>query len=156
MTQRTNDQAPFNFADLNGEPEPERWGPRYSKPAKPGKLRRVEPPTNAPSGQPYDFSATKHRAKLKAEFTARANADRRAWADGKPIAIGYATEEGYATRNAVKTTIVEAYEEAMKSKRLREGNANALRPRKPHYMLRAGQWVLKEGSELEALLRQAA
>jgi hypothetical protein len=102
--------APFRFEDLNGRPEPESWGPRYTKPAKPGKVRHVEPPTNAPSGQPYGFCEKKHRAKLRAEFAAQANADRLAWATGK-LSLD---------RVGMHGGIVEAYKQAMREKRARE------------------------------------
>jgi hypothetical protein len=103
---------PFAFEDLplNWEGkriEPESWGPRYTKPAKPGKVRHVEPPTNAPSGQPYDFCEKKHRAKLRAEFAAQANADRVGWATGK-LSLD---------RVGMHGGIVEAYKQAMAAKR---------------------------------------
>lgn len=86
-----DDKRPFDFADLNGKPEPEKWGPKYSKPVKPGRKQSVDHwPTNAPSGQKGDFDAAKHRAKLRAEFEARANADRLAWATGNAIREAYA------------------------------------------------------------------
>ena len=61
--------------------EPEDWGPIYTKPPKPGKVDSDARTANqpAPGGQPYEFSATKHRAKLKAEFATLANAEKRAW-----------------------------------------------------------------------------
>ena len=107
-------ERPFRFEDLpleNGKRiEPEDWGPRYSKPVKAGKPVRREPPTNAASGQPFDFDAKKHRAKLKAEFAAQANADKRTWA---------------ADNSKAKHA---AYAAAPKYK-----------PRKPHYIFRAGE-----------------
>lgn len=111
-------ERPFRFEDIelnsNGKRiEPEDWGPIYSKPPKAGKVVRREPPTNAPSGQPYEFSAAKHRAKLKAEFTTLANAEKRAWAmnDSKAKHDAYAAAPKY-------------------------------KPRKPHYILREGGWRL--------------
>ena len=110
-------ERPFRFEDLpltNGKRiEPEDWGPRYSKPAKPGKARRVEPPSNCASGQHGDFDAAKHRAKLKAEFTTQANADKRKWAadDSKAKHAAYAAAPKY-------------------------------KPRKPHYIYRQGEWKL--------------
>lgn len=110
-------ERPFAFEDLpltNGKRiEPEDWGPRYSKPVKASKPVRREPPTNAPSGQPFDFDAKKHRAKLKAEFTAMCNADKRAWAmnDSKAKHAAYAAAPKY-------------------------------KPRKPHYLYRDGEWRL--------------
>ena len=138
--------VPFRFEDLAGEPEPEAWGPAYNIKRRRGQsvgdavreahaaVWKRDPVfhTNSPSGQAFEFSAAKHRARLKAEFTVQCNAERRAWADGKPRKGAYGKE----------TTILDAYEDAMKAKRLRESNANALPPRKPHYLLRAGQWVL--------------
>ena len=109
-------ERPFRFEDLpltNGKRiEPEDWGPRYSKPAKAKTVHR-EPPTNAPSGQPFDFDAKKHRAKLKAEFTTLANADKRSWAmnDSKAKHAAYASAPKY-------------------------------KPPKPHYVLRDGEWRL--------------
>jgi hypothetical protein len=86
-----DDKRPFDFADLNGKPDPEKWGPKYSKPAKTARKQSVDRfPTNCASGQKYDFDATKHRAKLRAEFEARANADRLAWATGSAIREAYA------------------------------------------------------------------
>ena len=111
-------ERPFRFEDIelnsNGKRiEPEDWGPIYSKPPKPGKVVRREPPTNAASGQPFDFDAKKHRAKLKAEFAAQANAEKRAWA---------------ADNSKAKHA---AYAAAPKYK-----------PRKPHFILREGEWRL--------------
>jgi hypothetical protein len=120
---------PFRFEDLpltNGKRiEPEEWGPKYSKPAKPGKPAD-RCPTNAPSGQKYDFDAAKHRSKMRAKFTAQASADRRNWAEGKPRATAWGKTE----------TIVEAYKQAMATKRARLATC------KPHYILRDGQWQI--------------
>ena len=110
-------ERPFRFEDLpltNGKRiEPEDWGPRYSKPVKAGKAVRREPPTNAASGQPFDFDAKKHRAKLKAEFAAQANVDKRAWAvnDSKAKHAAYAAAPKY-------------------------------KPRKPHYLYHGGEWKI--------------
>lgn len=86
-----DDKRPFDFADLNGKPDPEKWGPKYSKPA--AKPRRVNDetsiPTNCASGQKGNFSAAKHRAKLRAEFEAQAAADKLAWATGAAIREAY-------------------------------------------------------------------
>jgi hypothetical protein len=91
---------PFRFEDLNGKPEPESWGPKYSKPAKPGRKVDVDRwPSNCASGQKFDFDAVKHRAKILTEFRLAANADRLKWATGKAI--------------------VEAYKQAMAAKRER-------------------------------------
>jgi hypothetical protein len=105
-----DDKRPFAFEDLEGKPEPERWGPKYSKPTK---ARRVNDetniPTNCASGQKGDFDAKKHRAKMAAEFRALAEADKRAWANGfdRPCAFGK------------YETIVDVYEAAMAAKRAR-------------------------------------
>jgi hypothetical protein len=114
------DTRPFRFEDLNGKPEPESWGPKYSKPPKPGRKVDIDRwPSNCASGQKYDFDAAKHRAKLRAEFAAQANADRKAWAEGR-LTI---------QRPGFCGNIYEAYQRAPKYK-----------PRKPHYVLRAGEW----------------
>ena len=82
---------PFRFEDLKGRPEPERWGPKYSKP--PAKRVRFNDetniPTNCASGQKGPFSAAKHRAKLKAEFAAAAEAEKRKWAMSQAIRDAY-------------------------------------------------------------------
>ena len=77
---------PFAFEDLplneaGKHIEPKKWGPIYSKPPKPtAKPRGLDPwPSNCASGQKYDYSAAKHRAKLKAEYHRElqpANADK--------------------------------------------------------------------------------
>jgi hypothetical protein len=114
--------------DHNGRRvEPESWGPIYSKPVKPTHLRDYDPPTNAPSGQKGPIvDDAKFRAKLKAEFVARCNAERKAWADGK-LKIN---------RPGFHGDICDAYNQAMAEKRAR------LAARKPHYVLRAGEWKL--------------
>ena len=102
-----NNLRQFRFEDLNGAPEPEHWGPKYSKPAKPGKpVDRC--PTNCASGQKYDFDAAKHRAKLRAEFFAQAAQDRRDWAAGK-------AKSRSVGQNGL--TIAQAYAQAMREKR---------------------------------------
>jgi hypothetical protein len=110
---RESDLRPFSFDDLpcrdGKRVEPEKWGPKYSRPVKPGKpVDRC--PTNCASGQKYDFDAGKHRAKIRAEFVAQANADRRSWAEGKPRAKAWGLTE----------TIVDVYKAAMRDKRKRE------------------------------------
>jgi hypothetical protein len=98
---------PFRFEDLNGEPEPEKWGPKYSKPVKRARFNdETNIPTNCASGQKRCFDAAKHRAKLRAEFAALANADKREWALGK-------------SKNDRGETIEQAYALAMKAKRAR-------------------------------------
>lgn len=130
-----NSERPFAFEDLplndDGKRiEPEAWGPIYTKPpTKPKALRAYDPPTNAPSGQKGPVvDCAKLRAKIKAEFVAAANADRKAWATSKDIAT--------------------AYELAMAAKRARLADLAAVAavmtpaPRKPHYVLRNGEWKL--------------
>jgi len=131
--------APFRFEDLpvnaDGQRiEPESWGPVYDIKRKRGqsvsdavreaneRVWKRDPifHTNSPSGQAFEFRAAKHRARMKAEFTAVCNAERRKWAMSYDIAA--------------------AYEAAMAAKRAR------LAKRKPHYVLRAGQWQLKEAA----------
>lgn len=72
----TDDQRPFSFADLGGRPEPDRWGPKYSRPIKVKRTVNDETniPTNCASGQKGDFDAAKHRAKIRAESEAAARA----------------------------------------------------------------------------------
>ena len=67
--------------------------------------------TNSPSGQPFEFSAAKHRARMKAEFTAQCNASAAPGPTAGPRNLELV--EG-------SFTIVDAYAEAMKAKRLRE------------------------------------
>ena len=133
---RERRERPFRFEDLpleNGKRiEPEEWGPIYSKPPTKPTHMRYDPPTNAPSGQKTaHVDDAKLRAKIKAEFAARCNAERKAWASSREIAV--------------------AYEQAMIAKRARErveagylSPRDAFRqaPRKPHYLLRAGKWQL--------------
>jgi len=99
---------PFRFEDLNGRPEPKSWGPLYTKPVKAKRPFNDETniPTNCASGQKRCFDAAKHRAKIRAEFAAVANAEKRAWADGK-------------SKNSQGLTIRQAYALAMKAKRAR-------------------------------------
>jgi hypothetical protein len=99
---------PFRFEDLNGKPEPKAWGPIYTKPVKAKRPCNDEThiPTNCASGQKRCFDAAKHRAKIRAEFAATANAERLAWALGK-------------AKNCQGLTIRQAYALAMKAKRAR-------------------------------------
>lgn len=99
---------PFRFEDLNGKPEPASWGPKYTKPVRAKRPFNDETniPTNCASGQKRCFDAAKHRAKIRAEFAAAANAEKRAWADGK-------------SKNCQGLTIKQAYALAMKAKRAR-------------------------------------
>lgn len=75
---------PFRFEDLNGKPEPDKWGPKYSKPPKTDRKVSIDRfPTNCASGQKYDFDCAKYRNQMRARFAAEANADKLAWATGK-------------------------------------------------------------------------
>ena len=99
----TDNNAPFRFEDLNGKPEPESWGPTYNIKRKRGQtiseavreahsvVWKRDPVfhSNSPSGQAFEFSAAKHRARLKAEFTAMCNADKRNWAQSQGIREAY-------------------------------------------------------------------
>ena len=134
--------APFRFEDLNGKPEPEAWGPVYDIKRKRGQSvseaireKQISELRSAANGKwhvnlaadlKYKFSAAKHRARVKAEFTAQCNADKRNWADGKP-------------RYGKTETIVEVYKQAMLDKAARLAISKAC---KPHYVLRAGEWKL--------------
>jgi hypothetical protein len=91
MSEFATDSIPFRFEDLNGEPEPESWGPVYDIKRKRGqsvsdavreaqaKVWKRDPVfhSNCASGQAFEFSSSKHRARMKAEFTALCNAERR-------------------------------------------------------------------------------
>ena len=103
---------PFDFADLQGKPEPAKWGPIYTRP--PAKRARFNDetniPTNCASGQKRCFDAAKHRAKLRAEFAALANADQREWALGKLKSKSVGT---------CGLTIGQAYAQAMAEKAAR-------------------------------------
>lgn len=109
----TDDLRPFAFEDLpltgNRRIEPESWGPKYSKPSKTVAPAADRWPSNCASGQKYDYSADKHRAKMRAEFTTQCNADKRNWAAGK-LTID---------RKGLCGNIVSAYAAAMKAKRER-------------------------------------
>lgn len=126
----------FRFEDLEGKPEPAKWGPCYPKTASAAveKWRRVssgrelEPAEKAEYGasvhawirglnagpkrdhvslKSTQFCAAAHRAKLRAAFHAQAAADRRQWALGQ-------------SKNDRGETIHQAYARAMaeKAKRL--------------------------------------
>ena len=99
-------RRPFRFEDLDGRPEPKSWGPIYTKPVKAKRPFNDETniPTNCASGQKRCFDAAKHRAKIRAEFAALANAERLAWALGK-------------AKNCQGQTIAQAYAQAMAAKR---------------------------------------
>ena len=108
-----DDKRPFDFADLNGKPDPEKWGPKYSRPVKAKRACNDETniPTNCASGQKRCFNAAKHRAKLRAEVAAQATADQLKWVLGKSKSksVGFSG-----------LTIAQAYAQAMAEKRVRE------------------------------------
>jgi hypothetical protein len=100
---------PFDFADLQGKPEPEIWGPCYPKSASAAveKWRRQERvralnddekraygaavgewirglnSVKRPAAVSLKYSMPDYAAKCRAEFAAAAGRDRREWADGK-------------------------------------------------------------------------
>jgi hypothetical protein len=133
-----NFNKPFRFEDLpldakGRRVEPASFGPIYSKPLpKPKRVNdETRIPTNAPSGQKGPIvDDAQYRAMLKAKLAARCNADRKAWAEGK-LTI---------KRPGFSGNIVAAYKQAMSAKRARI--AAELARRKPHYVLRAGEWKL--------------
>jgi hypothetical protein len=106
----------------------------------------LNPRSMCASGQSGDFSAAKHRAKLRAELEAAANADRRALAAGTIKTLdGFKPEEAYAA--------------AMEAKRARLARAaiyascHGAQPltvipacAKPRYVLRNGAFVLAEAA----------
>jgi len=63
--------------------------------------------TNAPSGQPGEFDAAKHRAKIRAESAAASNRARLEWALGR-------------SKDSQGRSIADAYKDAMRAKRERE------------------------------------
>lgn len=75
---------PFRFEDLDGKPDPESWGPKYSRPPK--KLPEKPFKSNSASGQPFEFSAKLHRATLKREFALAVERDRKRRTDKEIIA----------------------------------------------------------------------
>lgn len=81
---------PFRFEDLDGRPEPESWGPRYSKPVKKRKLDVAPMKSNSASGQPFEFSAKLHRATMQREFQAAVERDRKRRPDAEIIAAYHA------------------------------------------------------------------
>ena len=130
MNAYDNHAKPFRFEDLNGRPEPGRWGPCYPKTASASveKWRMVARgrELSADEKRAYgravgdwirSLNAIKpaprvslkyvmpdYSAKCRAEFAARAEADKRNWALGK-------------SRNGLGETIAQAYERAMAEKR---------------------------------------
>jgi hypothetical protein len=99
----TDNLRPFDFADLAGAPEPESWGPKYSKPAKPSAKPIDRCPTNCASGQKYTFDAKKHRATLLAKLYADINADRRRRTDAQIISAYIAAMDAKRARLARET-----------------------------------------------------
>lgn len=108
---------PFRFEDLNGQPEPGKWGPTYDikrgrKPVAQAvreaneRWWRNDPPfkSNSASGQAGEFNAKKYRGQVQAAFMAQCAKDKRDWAAG----IGPKGQ-----------TIVDAYKRAMAEKRAR-------------------------------------
>jgi hypothetical protein len=136
-TAREYEARPFDFADLNGKPEPEKWGPCYPKTASAAvsawRMRANGRELTAQEKREYGaavgewingLNAIKpaprvslkyvmpdYAAKCRAEFAAAAGRDRREWADGKRKS----NHVGDLGR-----TIAEAYAAAMaeKAKRL--------------------------------------
>jgi hypothetical protein len=134
---------PFDFADLNGKPEPAAWGPVYPKTASAAvsKWRMVANGRELSSDEKRAYGRAvgewirglndvkpaarvslkyvmpNYAAKCRAEFAAAAGRDRREWADGK------------AKSNLVGSlglTIEQAYAKAMADKAARlEGKAVA-------------------------------
>jgi hypothetical protein len=132
---KTDTVRPFDFADLQGKPEPESWGPVYPKTASAAveKWRKVSlgreltaqetaaygdavgqwiRALNQPAGhKPLSLKTTaitcaQIRAACKARFAADAARDRREWALGK-------------LKDAAGHTIGQAYDLAMAAKRNR-------------------------------------
>ena len=123
---------PFDFADLQGRPEPASWGPVYHKTAsaKVEKWRMTAKGRELTADEKRDYGAAvgewikglnsikpaaklslkyvmpDYAAKARAAFAAAANADKRAWALGQ-------------SKNARGETIAQAYERAMAEKRAR-------------------------------------
>jgi hypothetical protein len=133
---------PFSFDDLEGNPEPEKWGSIYDIKRQRGKTisevvrakqlselhafaSRGKCHVNIKADLKYKYSSAKANAAARAAFHAQAAADRRAWAAGT-LTID---------RPGFSGNIVAAYEQAMAAKRARLA-------RKPHYLLRDGQWRL--------------
>jgi hypothetical protein len=127
---------PFDFADLQGKPEPEAWGPCYPKTASASveKWRRQERvralnddekraygravgewirglnSVKRPAAVSLKYSMPDYAAKCRAEFAAAAGRDRREWADGKRKSdcVG-----------SIGLTIAQAYAQAMAEKAAR-------------------------------------
>jgi hypothetical protein len=127
---------PFDFADLQGKPEPAAWGPVYPKTASApvekwrttARGRKLSPDEKRAHGAAVGdwikglnsvkrppaivlkYTMPDYAAKCRAEFAAAAGRDRREWADGK------------AKSNLVGSlglTIEQAYAQAMAQKAMR-------------------------------------
>jgi hypothetical protein len=106
---------PFDFADLNGKPEPSSWGPVYPKTASAAvsKRRMVANGRELSSDEKREYGRAvgewirglnaiapaprvslkyvmpNYAAMARASFAAAANADRRKWAMSKEIGVAY-------------------------------------------------------------------
>jgi hypothetical protein len=128
-----DETRPFRFEDLNGRPEPERWGPIYPKTASAkveqwrriGRFRELTEAEKRAHGEAVGdwirslnaikpapklclkYVAPDYAAKARAAFAAAAAADRRQWAAGaaKSNVVGLAG-----------LTIKQAYARAMAEK----------------------------------------
>ena len=137
---RDYDARPFDFADLQGRPEPEKWGPAYPKTASAAvsKWRMTANGRELSADEKRAYGAAvgewirglnsiapaprvslkyvmpNYAAKCRAEFQAAAGRDRRDWADGK-------------SKNDRGETIAQAYARAMaeKAERLADPEAYA-------------------------------
>ena len=137
---REYDARPFDFADLQGKPEPEKWGPAYPKTASASveKWRRIERVRELSADEKRAYGAAvgdwikglnaiapaprvslkyvmpDYAAMARASFAAAAGRDRREWALGK-------------SKNDRGETIAQAYARAMaeKAERLADPEAYA-------------------------------
>ena len=135
-TVREYDARPFDFADLQGKPEPSSWGPVYPQggSAAVAKWRMVSKGRALSSEEARDYGAAvgewikglnsvkaaprvslkyvmpDYAAKCRAAFAAAAGVDRREWADGKRKSnhVG-----------SLGLTIAQAYAQAMADKAAR-------------------------------------
>jgi hypothetical protein len=129
---------PFRFEDLNGKPEPSSWGPIYPKTASAAvekwrmtaRGRELSADEKRAYGQAVGawirglndikpaprvslkYTMPDYAAKCRAEFAAKAEADKRAWALGK-------------AKNGRGETIAQAYARAMAEKAERLANPEA-------------------------------
>ena len=135
---REYDARPFDFADLQGKPEPEKWGPAYPKTASASveKWRRIERVRALSADEKRAYGAAvgdwikglnaiapaprvslkyvmpDYAAMARASFAAAAGRDRREWALGK-------------SKNDRGETIAQAYARAMAEKAERLANPAA-------------------------------